>query len=740
METGKPFAVRAAAGAVAPVAHSPSITSPLAPFPDLTRLFAPSSLALLGATEDMGKFGGRVTKQVIDFGYRGTFYPVNPRREEIFGHACYATIEAVPEVPDHVGILLPAHAVPDALERCVARGVPFVTVFSSGFGEVGTPEGRAQERRIVEIARKGRTRVVGPNCNGLVNFVDSFAMTTTGATRGDKPLVPGDIGIVGQSGGASQVNTMWRAREAGLAVSLQMSCGNCADLDLLDYAGYMLERPEIKVVLVLAETLTDGARLRALAARAAACDKPIVMLKIGRTQAGSRAAASHTGAVTGADAVCDAALAQLGIIRVEDCNELYETAMLLRSGKRPEGWGASAISISGGNLVMIAEVGEGLGLKWPDYAEQTRTRLGQWLPDFGAVSNPTDLTAAANGDRNAFMGAASVILGDPAVDVLIPVVTIARADEIRSVAALSAASPKPVAILFTGCASDDPSVTPQSLVAAGCAVYRDATPCARAVNAAMRYGEFRRRLAAPPPARPADIDVARARALLAPATKPLSEAQSKALLQCYGVPVTREYLAHDADEAVRYARALNAPAALKIQSPDIPHKTEADAVRLGISGEDAVRKAYGEVLAAARAYKPDALLEGVVVQEMITDAHEMLVGITRDPTFGPVLTVGLGGIFVEVLKDVAFRLPPFGADTAQAALRELRAFGVLEGARGRPRADIEALSDCVARMSWLAADLEDLIEEVDANPLCVLPHGRGVRLVDALVIPRGLRS
>ncbi len=739
METEKSFEVPGAARVAAPAAQNNDAAAPLVAFPDLTRLFSPRSVALLGATEDMGKFGARVTKQVIDFGYRGTLYPVNPKREEIFGRTCYATLEAIPEVPDHVGILLPAHAVPEALERCVALGVPFVTVFSSGFGEVGTPEGRARERRIVDIARQGRTRMVGPNCNGLVNFVDSFAMTTTGATRGEKPLVPGDIGIVGQSGGATQVNVMWRAREAGLAVSLQMSCGNAADLDLLDYAGYMIERPEIKVVLVLAERLTDGARLRALAARAAERDKPIVMLKIGRTQAGSRAAASHTGAVTGEDAVCDAALAQLGVIRVDDCNELYEAAMLLRSGKRPAGWGASAISISGGNLVMIAEVGEGLGLKWPDYADETRARLAQWLPDFGAVSNPTDLTAAANGDRNAFMGAASVILGDPAVDVLIPVVTIARADEIRSVAALSAASPKPIAILFTGCANDDPNLTPQSLVAAGHAVYRDATPCARAVRAAMRYGEYRRRLAAPPPERPADIDVARARALLAQATGPLSEAQSKAVLQCYGVPVTREYLARDADEAVRYAAALKGPVALKIQSSGIPHKTEADAVRLGISGSDAVRTAYGEVVAAARAYKPDALLEGVLVQEMIDGAHEMLVGITRDPTFGPVLAVGLGGIFVEVLKDVAFRLPPFGADTAQAALRELRAFGVLEGARGRPRADIEALSDCVARMSWLAADLEDLIEEVDANPLCVLPHGRGVRLVDALVIPRGLR-
>ena len=701
-------------------------------FPDLSGFFRPRRAAFIGATEDQGKFGGRCVRRLIDFGFQGPFYPVNPGRSTIFGFPCFASISEVPERPDHVGIVLAAQHVPAALEACASIGIPFATVFSSGFGETGTEEGRALEQRVVDIARAGGMRIMGPNCNGMINFVDGFALTSTAAIEGTRPPA-GDIGIVSQSGGAGQVNVMWRAQQAGLGISYQVSCGNCADLDLLDYMAFMIEDPHTQVVLALAERISDGRRLAALASRAAELDKPIVMVKVGRTAAGSRAAASHTGAITGADDVCDAALRQYGIIRVDDTSELYETAMMLRGGRRPTGRGLAAASVSGGNLVMVTDLGAALGMEWPQFSDATQARLGERLPGFSAASNPADLTSAAIGQQGTFAAVLEDIAGDPAVDVLMPVLTISSAKEIRSVADVCARSAKPMPILWTGRA-DDPQLTPSRLASEGHAVFRDALPCLKALRRAMDYVATRARLARPDPQRPAGIDATAARAMLDGAGGPLSEAASKALLVHYGLPITREAVVQEAGDAVQWARQLGSPVALKVQSPDIAHKTEANALRLGVAGDEEVRQAFEAVVAAARDYRPGARIEGVLVQEMISGGHEVLIGMASDPTFGPVLTVGLGGIYVEVLKDVAFRLPPVDTTTAREMLNELRAAALLEGARGHAPADVAALVDCIVRVSWLAADLADRITELDINPLRVLPQGQGVRVVDALVV------
>jgi acetyltransferase len=695
-------------------------------FADLRHFLAPRRVAFVGATEDLGKFGGRCVRLLIDFGFKGEIYPVNPKRKEIFGLKCYPSLADLPQQPDHVGIVLPSASVPAALEDCVKVKAPFATVFSAGFAETGTEDGKALQQRAVGIARSGGLRFMGPNCNGLVNFVDAFAFTSTAAIRGTRRPA-GDIGVVSQSGGAGQINVMWRAQQAGLGISYQVSCGNDADLDLLDYMSFMVESERTKVVLAIAERIPDGERLRALARRAAQLDKPIVMVKVGRTEAGSRMAASHTGSVTGADEVCDAALRQMGIVRVMDTNDLYETAMLLRTGKRASGRRAAATSISGGNLVMVADLGASVGVEFPGYGEATQAKLKEFLPGFSAATNPTDLTSVAIGKGDTFASVARIMSEDPGIDAVVPVITFSPAAEIRSIATVSAASPKLVPILWTGKCSDDAALTPETLVAEGHAVYRDALPCMKALRAAMRYAEFRRQLARPAPQRPARIDVDAARKM--PLKGTLSEAQSKALLGLYGLPVTRESLAKSADEAVSMA---GGPVALKIQSPDIPHKTEAKAIRLNVSGAAAVRRAYDEVVAAAKDYKPDARIEGVLVQEMVTEGHEMLIGVSRDPVFGPVLTVGLGGIYVEVLKDVALRLAPVSSIEAREMIDELRSVSILKGARGKQALDIEALADCIVRLSWLAVDLQDRIVEIDINPLRVLP--RGARVVDALVV------
>ena len=709
-------------------------TAPAAPslFPDLARFFAPKSVALVGATEDLSKFGGRCLSQTIRFGYDGAIYPINPKREQILGRSCYASVGALPQTPDDVGLLLPAAAVPGALQDCADRGVPFVTVFSAGFGEAATDEGRALQDRCVQIARRGGLRFMGPNCNGMVNFVDGFALTST-ASIGERPARGGDLGVVSQSGGAGQVNVMWRAQQLGLGISYQVSCGNDADLDVLDYAAFMVESAATRVVMMLVERLPSGDRLRRLADRAHALDKPIVMVKVGRTEAGSKAAASHTGSVTGADAVCDAALREMGIVRVDDCSELYETAMLLRQRKWPSGSRVAATSISGGNLVMAADIGAGLGLQWPGFTEATQRRIADILPGFGKAANPADLTAGAIGKPGAYASTCTAIAQDPNIDGLVPVLTIASEDDIRAAASVSEGSSKPVAILWTGRALGDSKLTQEALVAQGHAVYRDATPCLKALARTLWYGTWRHSREAGPVARPSSIAAEKAQAALAGAPRTLPERLAKQVLAAYGLPVTREALARSAAEAAGIAAGFGTPVALKIESQDIPHKTEAGAIRLGVTGA-AAAAAFDDVKQAALRYKPSARIDGVLVQEMVPAGAEMLLGLSHDATFGPVLTVGMGGVFVEVFQDVAFLLPPVTPRQAREAVMGLRAAKLLQGARGAAAADVDALVDAIVRLSWVAVDLGAAIEEMDINPLVVLPQGQGVKIVDALIV------
>ncbi|NDG50391.1 MAG: hypothetical protein EBY30_15475 [Rhodospirillales bacterium] len=391
------------------------------------------------------------------------------------------------------------------------------------------------------------------------------------------------------------------------------------------------------------------------------------------------------------------------------------------------------MSISGGNLVLLAEAGGMLGIDFPAYGEETAARLKPLMPGFTGASNPTDLSAGAIGVKDLFGQVARIVLQDPAVDTLIPVVTFGPTADIHSVATMAAESAKPVPILWTGRCLDDDALTPAALVAEGHAVYRDALPCLRAVAASARYAEFLARAALPVPQRPAGIDVERARIILSKGGS-LSQPDSMALLACYGLHGPRETLARSAEEAVAAAASIGGAVALKVQSPDIPHKTEAGGVRLGVRGADSVREAHDAILTSAHAYAPQARIEGVLVQEMVTGGQEMLVGTVVDATFGPVLVAGFGGIHVEVLKDVAFLLPPIGTEDALGMLRELRLYPLLEGVRGAPPADIAALADAMVRLSWLAHDHGAARLEIDVNPLVVLPAGQGVRVLDSLVL------
>ncbi|MGZ5094928.1 MAG: acetate--CoA ligase family protein [Burkholderiales bacterium] len=705
---------------------------------DLKKFLAPSTVALVGATEELNRFGGRCLQRLLSFGYKGRAFPINPRYKVLQGLACYPSILDVPEAPDHVGVVVPAERVLGVLQDCAKRGARFATVYTGGFAEAGTEQGLAMQRDITAFSRESGMRVMGPNCNGVINFVDAFAMTTTATIAGPRKPA-GTVGIVSQSGGLAQVNVMWRAQELGIGVSYEVSCGNCADLNVLDFLEFMIDDDASDVVLVLAEHIGDGARLIELAGRAADREKPIVMLKLGRSEAGSLAAASHTGAVTGPDAVADAVLRQSGIVRVMDAAELYEYAMLLRTKRWPRGRRAAATTISGGNGVLLVDLGATMGITWPEYSVETQSRLGEWLPKLGTSGNPTDVTNAAIGKQDLFRRCIEIIAQDDSVDVVIPIFTMAAATDLQQAVEAARCAQKPVAVLWAGGCSSDPTVTAKTLIEQGVPVYRNTLACLQAVRASMQYGGFLRERRERKADRPSGADRTAALKVLGSRRGGLTERESKEVLAAYGFTIMREALAANADEAVRIARNIEAPVALKIESPDIPHKTEANAIRLNVQGDAAVRSAFDEIIAASRRYAPNARLNGVLVQPMAAAGLEVMLGLASDPVFGPIVVTGLGGIFVEVLHDVSYRAVPVGRAEARAMLEELRGSALLQGVRGGTPRDIEALCDHIVRLSWLGHDLRDHIAELDINPLVVLERARGVCVVDALVVARNPR-
>jgi acetate---CoA ligase (ADP-forming) len=702
---------------------------------DISPLMAPRSVALVGATDHPTSFAGRVFQQMTGFGFAGKIYPVNPRLKAINGLKCYPGIKDLPEAPDHVGIVVSSERVFDVLEDCAAIGVRFATVFSGGFAETGTDEGRERQKRLIEFGRAKGIRFMGPNCNGIVNFVDRFAMTSTAAIKGPY-AAPGDIGVVSHSGGLGQINVMWRAMEHGLGISYEASCGNEADVDTLDFARFMLHAETTNVVLLAIEGIKSGEKFRRLAEEAAELEKPLVILKIGATEAGSRAAASHTGAIAGDNDIIKAVCRQYGLIQVNECNELYETAVFLRKRKWPKARGLAAVAPTGGNIVNLADAGAIFDLQWKSFTTETQEALGKLMPGYGKVGNPTDLTSAATGDQDFYRKALMTIAADPGVDVMIPIVpSPTKANLLQTVDIMNQCG-KQTAMLWVGGCTDDKDFKARDLIGKDVVVYRDATPCTRAIRAAYDFGQYvaARKSGALTPVRPVGIDQPQAAAVLKRLGEKITEREAKQLLACYGLPVTQEALAESAAQAVNLAAKIGGKVVLKIDSPDIAHKTEAGGVRLSVEGAAAINEAYEAIVKSAKLYAPRAKINGVLVQEMARPGVELMLGVIRDPVFGPIVVAGLGGIFVEVLKDIAYRAAPVTPVQANEMLDELRGVKLLAGVRGMSARDRDAVVEAIVRLSWFAHDFRNDIAEMDINPLMVYEDGAGARVLDALIV------
>ncbi len=634
--------------------------------------------------------------------------------------------------PDVVGIVVPYDQVLDVLQESHRKGAGSAIVISAGFAERGLDERRDLQGELGAFARTSGLRISGPNCLGLANVKDDIWATSS--SRGADGL-SGPIGLVCQSGATAFGPFLVRAVENGIGFSYIISTGNEADLDFSDFARYLVDDPDTRVIAGFVEGFKRADKFLEVAKLAAERGKPIVLIKIGRSDLGARAAQSHTAALTGADARYDAIFAQYGVIRVQDYDELLEVAHLLAFTPRPAVPGLAVVSHSGGVSSLTADMCGQAGLDLPPLGDAARDGINGILKGFGWAANPADVTGFANSES--FPGIMAHMIDDPRMGTL--VVASAGGDaQAQQVISQRDRSDKGVVFLWTG--SRDAKAGLAKLRDARIPVFFTPDMLARGLRSRLAYHTWReRRLAdgfASVGARTPPQDSAIAQALgLGRAV--LSESESKRLLAAWGVGSAREALAASAEAAVEAAERIGYPVALKVDSPDIPHKTEAGVVRLGVGNAAQVRAAYAEVLAAAKASAPQARVLGVSVQEMVGDGVEVIVGVSCDPQLGPVLLFGSGGVMVEVFGDVALRRCPVTRTEAEAMIAEVKGARLLRGFRGRPAADVEALADTLVRVSAFAMHVEGELAELDINPLMVLPAGRGVKAVDALVVLRG---
>lgn len=695
------------------------------------KMLNPHSIAIVGATPRM-QYGGRMLAAALKAKERVRVYAVNPRYDEIMGVASYPSVSDLPEAPDVVGIVVPYDQVLDVLQESHGKGAGSAIVISAGFAERGVDDRRDLQAELGEFARTSGMRISGPNCLGLANVKQDIWATSS--SRGASGLT-GPIGLVCQSGATAFGPFLVRAVENGIGFSYIISTGNEADLDFTDFARYLLDDPDTRVIAGFVEGFKRADKFLEVAKLAAERGKPIVLIKIGRSELGARAARSHTAALTGTDARYDAVFAQYGVIRVQDYDELIEVAHLLAHTPKPAVPGIAVVSHSGGISSLTADMCGAAGLDLPTLGDAARDGINGILKGFGWAANPADVTGFANSES--FPAIMQHMVDDPRMGTLV-VASSGSDAQAQQVISQRDRTDKGVVFLWTG--SRDAKAGLGMLRDARIPVFYTPDKLARGLASRLAYHTWREgRLAdgfASAPARTAAQDAAIAAAVgLGRAT--LSESESKRLLAAWGVESAREVLVGSADAAVEAAEHLGFPVVVKVESPDILHKTEAGVVRLGLRDAGDVRTAYAEVLARAKAYAPAASIGGVSVQEMVRDGVEVIVGVSYDPQLGPVLVFGSGGVMVEVYGDVALRRCPVTRVEAQAMIAEVKGARLLRGFRGRPAADVAALEETLVRVSEFAMHMEGRLAELDINPLMVLPAGRGVRAVDALVVLGG---
>lgn len=693
----------------------------------LESLFNPSSVAVVGASEKPGKVGRVVLENILASGYAGKVFPVNPSHESVMGLPCHPSVSALPETPELAVIIVPAPAVQSVIEECGQRGVRGAVIISAGFKESGR-EGYRREAELRLAAEKYDMRVLGPNCLGLA---DTY--TPINATFATRAPARGRVAFMSQSG-ALCTAVLSMSEEYGLGFSRFISLGNKMDIDESDMLEVLEADASTSVISAYLEGVSNGKRFLEVASRVSRT-KPVVVFKAGITQAGARAVSSHTGTLAGSENAYVAAFLRCGVVRAETVEELYALSRGFSSQSPPKGTNVAVVTNAGGPGIITSDALERSGLSLAALGEETTQRLREGLPEAASVYNPVDVLGDAGEDR--YRLAVERVLADPGVDALIVILTpqaTTRAKETAlTLAACAGETEKTVLAAFMGGAE----------VAEAEAVLRKADiPCFQypedAVDVLRRMKEYRDFLSRRADTQVRfDADKGKAMKVMdgvrAQGRKELIEVEAREVLSAYGLPVARTVLATNLEECIRAARGMGYPVVVKIASPQILHKTDVGGVVVGIENTDDLITAYERVTSNARRFFPSAEIWGALVQEMLPPSHELILGMNRDRQFGPLLMVGLGGIYVEVLKDVSFRLAPVSEEEARDMIRELKSYWLLRGARGERPADIDAAVECILRVSQMVTDFEN-IGELDINPLRVLENGKGCLAADARIV------
>jgi acetate---CoA ligase (ADP-forming) len=698
----------------------------------LHSFFWPRSIAVLGASPDTHRIRGRLLHQLRENGFPGRILPINPSYQEIGGLHCYASIGAVGEPVDLALVAIPAVGVAPALEECARAGVKNALIISSGFAEEGGAA-RDMQTALMEVTNRTGIRACGPNCEGYFNALGKVATTfspTVEVKEDEARTLVSDrrIGVIAQSGGIGFA-LFNRGKAAGIGFSYVISTGNEADLNMADFLDYMVEDPNTHAVMLFCETVRDGPAFVAALAKARRLAKPIIAIKIGRSDAGSRASASHTASLSGSYTAYRAIFERYGVIEAEDPDEAVAIAGVLLTCPLPKGRRTGIITPSGGGGAWMADTLSLHGLIVPQLSPATQASLRSVMPSYGAPGNPVDVTAQGSSTGAAVMTAMETLAQSDEIDMLVLITSLTSETRVSldagRVRATAARCGKPMTVWTYTLPSEFGRRS-----AAGCGLFVHSD--LRNVGVSMsRLAAYAETLARPLPSSANTVPVVSLPDDLPPV---LTEHHAKALLAPYGLPQSLERLTTSASDAADAANALGYPVALKIASPDLPHKTEAGGVILGLQDQHSVTAAYDQIIASARRHKTDARLEGVLVQRMAPRGHELVIGMVNDPTFGPIMMVGFGGTLVELMGDVMHR--PASVDVAEAMemLRGLKSAKLLDGFRGAPPIDITPAAKLIANLSQAALAYRERIAEMELNPVILHEDGSGLTIADALII------
>ncbi|MBN2159156.1 MAG: acetate--CoA ligase family protein [Spirochaetes bacterium] len=695
---------------------------------DITCLFEPRSIAVIGASHDTDKIGYKILSNIVSGGYRGAVYPVNPQGGEILGHRAYKTIEEVPGDVDVVSIVIPAKLVLDSVTRCAARGVKVAQIITSGFSEAGNAE---EEKRIVAVARERGMRILGPNIFGL--YSSGVSLNSTFSATGVRP---GHVAILTQSG-ALGIALIGKTAVENIGLSAIVSIGNKCDIDEADLLEYLIAHDGTRVVLMYIEGVKNGERLIESLMRTTDV-KPVVVIKSGRSKRGAMAAASHTGSLAGSDDIFDAIMKQCGVIRADSIEEAFNWSKFLAFSPRPKGNKSVIITNGGGVGVMATDACERYGIDLYDDQAELKKAFETVVPSFGSTKNPVDLTGGANAKD--YDLALSVPASSPGMDATIALYcetatfdSAGLVPMIRETYRKNVEAGKPVCYAIVG--GSDVEAAINSLRQENVPVYGDVYEAVSCLGMLYRFDRSREEKGATTDE--AQIDVAAIDRIIDGALsdnrKFLLANESSAVMKAAGVSIPQAKVVRTIGQVVQVAEEIGYPLVLKVVSKDILHKSDAGGVALDIDNREEALDAYEAIMQNCRAYKPDAHIEGIEICEMVSKGTEIIVGARRDASFGPIVMCGFGGIYVEVMKDVAFRGFPFNRAEAMKMLKELRSFPLLLGVRGEARRDIEGLIEAMIKVATIIRKCPR-VTDIEINPVVVYEQGRGHKAVDSRIL------